>query len=192
MIHFPEILLASKSPRRHQLLRDSGFHFTYVDIDAEESFPEHLQKNGVCEYLAAHKASHFTGDIGDKVLVTADTIVVLENEVINKPENENHAFEMLRKLSGNMHEVFTGVCIKNDSKLEVFSERSEVYFHTLSDEEIWYYIKNYQPFDKAGSYGVQDWMGYVGVKKINGCFYNVMGFPVSSFYRKMQTFMLNI
>lgn len=190
MIQFPEILLASKSPRRHQLLRDSGFQFTYVDIDAEESFPEHMQKNEVCEYLAAHKASHFNGVIGDKVLVTADTIVVLKNEVINKPENENHAFEMLRKLSGNMHEVFSGVCIKNDSKMEVFSERSEVYFHSLTDEEIWYYIKNYQPFDKAGSYGVQDWMGYVGVKKINGCFYNVMGFPVSTFYRQLQSFLL--
>jgi septum formation protein len=189
MFLFPELLLASKSPRRHQLLKDSGFHFQYVDIEADESFPAHLKKNEVCEYLAAHKASHFLQEISDRVLVTADTIVVLENEVINKPGDADHAYEMLRKLSGKMHEVFTGVCIKNDTHETIFSERSEVYFHELSDEEIWYYIENYKPFDKAGAYGVQDWMGYVGVKKINGCFYNVMGFPIARFHRELQSFL---
>lgn len=188
MIQFPHLLLASKSPRRQQLLRDAGFSYTLVEMEAEEDFPSYLQKHEVCEYLAAHKAAHYTRSIGDQILVTADTIVVLENEVINKPENADHAYQMLRKLSGQTHEVFTGVCIKNDAKQSVFHERSEVTFHHLSDEELWYYINHYQPFDKAGAYGVQDWMGYVGVKKINGCFYNVMGFPVSKFYREVQKF----
>lgn len=189
MFVFPHLLLASKSPRRHQLLRDSGFQFEYAEIDADEDFGDHLSRHEVCEFLAAHKASHFSQPLGDKVLVTADTIVVLGEEVINKPGDESHAFEMLRKLSGRMHEVFTGVCIKNDEKQLVFSERTEVWFHELSDEEIWHYIRTCKPFDKAGSYGVQDWMGYVGVKKINGCFYNVMGFPVARFYRELQQFL---
>lgn len=188
MIRFPHLLLASKSPRRHQLLRDAGFSFTYIQIDAEENFDASLRNQEVCEYLAAHKSKHFEESVGDNVLVTADTIVVLNREVINKPESPEHAFEMLKKLSGNMHEVYTGVCLRNDYKISVFSERSEVWFHELTDEEIWYYIEHFKPFDKAGAYGVQDWMGYVGVKKINGCFYNVMGFPVSRFYREIQQF----
>ena len=187
-MQFPELLLASKSPRRHQLLGDSGFRFTYVEIDAEEDFADHLVKQEVCEYLAAHKAAHFKGEIGNKVLVTADTIVVLNNEIINKPVDFEHAFEMLKKLSGKMHEVYTGVCLKNDLKQLVFSERTEVYFHPLTDDEIKFYIDNYKPYDKAGAYGVQDWMGYVGVEKVNGCFYNVMGFPVARFYRELQKF----
>lgn len=182
------MLLASKSPRRHQLLRDSGFDFTYVDIDAEESFPDDLKREEVSRYLALKKAEHFTDSIGHNVLVTADTIVCLDYEVINKPDDAEHAFEMLQKLNGKMHEVFTGVCLKNDDKSYVFHQRSEVFFHRLSDEEIRFYIEKYKPFDKAGSYGVQDWMGYVGVEKINGCFYNVMGFPVAKFYRELRDF----
>ncbi len=187
-IKFPHILLASKSPRRHQLLKDAGFDFTYVDIEAEEDFSPDLKNNQVCEFLASHKAAHYTQAIKTNILVTADTIVVLNDEIINKPKDAEHAYVMLKKLSGNMHEVFTGVCLKNDEKQIVFSERSEVYFHELSDEEIWHYIQNYKPFDKAGAYGVQDWMGYIGVKKINGCFYNVMGFPLAKFYREIQNF----
>jgi septum formation protein len=188
MISFPEIWLASKSPRRQQLLKDAGFHFQFIDIDAHEDYPPHLHKQEVAEYLAKWKAEHFNKPIGDNILVTADTIVVLDDEVINKPEDAAHAFEMLKKLSGNTHEVFTGVCIRNDVKEVVFSERTEVTFHQLSDDEISHYIETYKPFDKAGAYGVQDWMGYIGVKKINGCFYNVMGFPVQKFYRELIRF----
>ncbi|MBL7900895.1 MAG: septum formation protein Maf [Bacteroidia bacterium] len=188
-MEFPEILLASKSPRRHQLLADAGFRFTYADIAAEEDYPLHLKKAEVCEYLARHKAEHYTQPIGDKVLVTADTIVCVEDSVINKPADAEEAFEMLRTLSGRMHEVFTGVCLKNDARTYVFSQRTEVWFYPLTDEEILHYIAMHKPFDKAGAYGVQDWMGYVGVEKINGCFYNVMGFPVAKFYRELQGFL---
>jgi septum formation protein len=188
VIPFPEILLASKSPRRHQLLHDAGFTFTYIDISAEEDFPETLKKHEVCEYLAAHKASHFDGDYGDKILVTADTIVCLGDQVINKPLDADDAFVMLKKLSGKMHEVFTGVCLKTQEKQHVFHQRTEVYFYPLTDDEILHYIGTHKPFDKAGAYGVQDWMGYIGVEKINGCFYNVMGFPVAKFYRELQDF----
>ena len=190
MVQFPHILLASKSPRRHQLLKDAGFNFTYADIHAEESFPVNLNRFEVACFLAEKKAAHFDKAIGQSVLVTADTIVCLGKEVINKPVDEKDAFHMLRKLSGQMHEVYTGVCLKNDVKTTVFYERTEVYFHELTDEEILHYIANFKPFDKAGAYGVQDWMGYVGVKKVNGCFYNVMGFPVARFYRELQNFLL--
>lgn len=191
MIQFPTILLASKSPRRHQILKEAGFAFEYVDIEADEEFPDYLKPHEVCEYLAAHKANHFSGPYDGKILVTADTIVCLDEEVINKPADAEDAARMLRKLSGRMHEVFTGVCIRTADKNHVFHQRSEVHFHQLSDREIAYYISNFKPFDKAGAYGVQDWMGYLGVEKINGCFYNVMGFPAARFYRELQAFLLD-
>ena len=190
MLQFPSILLASKSPRRHQILRETGFHFTYIDIDADESFPDYLKKQEVCEFLATHKASHFKGEYHSSVLVTADTIVCLGDQIINKPQDRMDAFNMLKQLSGQMHEVFTAVCLKTAAKTLVFSERSEVYFHQLSNAEINHYIDTCKPYDKAGAYGVQDWMGFVGVQKINGCFYNVMGFPMARFYREFQRFML--
>lgn len=190
MIQFPGLLLASKSPRRHQILKDAGFDFEFVHIDADESFPDYLKKSEVCEFLAVHKANHFMGEYGNRVLVTADTIVCLGDEVINKPLDAEDAFRMLRSLSGRMHEVFTGVCLKTAEKNHVFHQRSEVFFHPLTDAEISYYIENFRPFDKAGAYGVQDWMGYMGVEKINGCFYNVMGFPIGKFYRELQQFMM--
>ncbi len=140
MIRFPNILLASKSPRRHQILRETGFHFTYIEIDAEESFPDYLKKQEVCEFLATHKAAHFKGEYHSSVLVTADTIVCLENDIINKPRDRMDAFNMLKQLSGRMHEVYTAVCLKTPQKTLVFSERSEVYFHQLSNMEINHYI----------------------------------------------------
>lgn len=190
MVQFPTLLLASKSPRRHQIFREAGLHFEVVNIEAEEDFPDYLQREQVCEFLASHKAAHFTEPLQEKILVTADTIVCLGNRVINKPATKEEATEMLASLSGRTHEVFTGVCICNDERQQVFHERSEVEFYTLTDREIEYYIDHFKPFDKAGAYGVQDWMGYMGVKRINGCFYNVMGFPMSRFYRELQRFVL--
>ncbi len=169
-------------------MRDAGFSFTYADIDAEEDFPESLKNEEVAMYLAKKKSSHYKMNIGNKVLVCADTIVCLEDEIINKPVDADDAFQMLNKLSVKMHLVFTGVSLRNDEKEILFFEKSEVWFYTLTAEEINHYIENYKPFDKAGAYGVQDWMGYIGVKKINGCFYNVMGFPISRFYREFQDF----
>ncbi len=188
MMQFPKILLASKSPRRQEILTNSGFEFELVSIDAEENYPSELKNNKVCEYLASHKAAHYQLPIENNILVTADTIVCIDNLVLNKPENEVHAFEMLRILSGKKHTVYTGVCIKNDEKQHVFSDATEVEFYPLTDEEIKLYIQNCQPFDKAGSYGIQDWMGYLGVKGINGCYFNVMGFPAARFYRELQQF----
>ena len=191
MIQFPTLLLASKSPRRHQIFREAGLHFEVVNIDAEEDFPDYLVREQVCEFLASHKASHFTKTLNNQILVTADTIVCLGNRVINKPADKEEAVEMLTSLSGKTHEVFTGVCMRNAERQQVFHERSEVEFYPLSRKEIDYYIEAYKPFDKAGAYGVQDWMGYMGVKRINGCFYNVMGFPTAKFYRELQGFMLS-
>jgi septum formation protein len=190
MIQFPTLLLASKSPRRHQIFREAGLHFEVVNIDAEEDFPDYLVREQVCEFLASHKASHFTETLTNQILVTADTIVCLGNRVINKPADTDEAVEMLTSLSGKTHEVFTGVCMRNGERQQVFHERSEVEFYPLSRKEIDYYIEEYKPFDKAGAYGVQDWMGYMGVKRINGCFYNVMGFPMARFYRELQGFLL--
>jgi septum formation protein len=189
VIPFPHILLASKSPRRQFLLKDAGFEYTFVDIEADETYPEELQREAVCMWLAEHKASHFTGELGEKVLVTADTIVCIDGMILNKPADEAEAIQMLQQLSGNKHEVFTGVCIMNSGKKQVFFDRTEVFFHTLTEEEIKHYVTHFHPFDKAGSYGVQDWMGYLGVEKINGCFYNVMGFPLAKFYRELQDFL---
>jgi len=190
MIQFPTLLLASKSPRRHQIFREAGLHFEVVNIDAEEDFPDYLVREQVCEFLASHKASHFNETLTNQILVTADTIVCLGNRVINKPADTDEAVEMLTSLSGKTHEVFTGVCMRNGERQQVFHERSEVEFYPLSRKEIDYYIEAYKPFDKAGAYGVQDWMGYMGVKRINGCFYNVMGFPMARFYRELQGFLL--
>jgi septum formation protein len=190
MIQFPTLLLASKSPRRHQIFREAGLHFEVVNIDAEEDFPDYLVREQVCEFLASHKASHFTETLTNQILVTADTIVCLGNRVINKPGHKDEAVEMLTSLSGKTHEVFTGVCMRNGERQQVFHERSEVEFYPLSRKEIDYYIEEYKPFDKAGAYGVQDWMGYMGVKRINGCFYNVMGFPMARFYRELQGFLI--
>ena len=185
---FPKLLLASKSPRRHQLLRDAGFDFEYIDIDANEDFPPTLLPEEICMFLAKHKSMHHTAPIGDKVLVTADTIVYINNQVLNKPANAKEAAEMLNALSNQTHTVFTGVCLRNDFNTHTFHDKTEVTFHPLSAAEIQHYIENFAPFDKAGSYGLQDWMGYVGVKGIQGCFYNVMGFPVAKFYRELSAF----
>jgi len=185
---FPYLLLASKSPRRHQLLRDAGFQFDYVGIEADEDFPPSLPPEEICQFLAKHKSMHHQSPIGENVLVTADTIVYINGQVLNKPQSVEEAHAMLRTLSNQTHSVFTGVCLRTDEQLHAFYDRTDVTFHALSDAEIAHYVEQYQPFDKAGSYGVQDWMGYVGVKGIQGCFYNVMGFPVAKFYRELAAF----
>jgi septum formation protein len=185
---FPKLLLASKSPRRHQLLRDAGFDFEYIDIDANEDFPPTLLPEEICMFLAKHKSMHHTAPIGDKVLVTADTIVYINGQVLNKPQTVEEAHKMLRTLSNQTHSVYTGVCVRNEDKVQTFFDRTDVTFHPLTDEQIAHYVEHHKPFDKAGSYGVQDWMGYVGVKGIQGCFYNVMGFPVAKFYRELSAF----
>ena len=190
-MNFPHLLLASKSPRRHEIFEKSGFPFSVVSIDADEDFPENLIGAEICEFLSLHKSKHYTSTLDGNLLITADTIVVVDDRVLNKPADEEEAFQMLRTLSGRSHFVYTGCTIRSATRSHTFHDKTEVVFYPLSDEEITNYIQNCQPFDKAGSYGIQDRMGTIGVKSINGCFYNVMGFPSAKFYREIQQFILN-
>lgn len=179
-----DIILASKSPRRQQLLSGIGINFRTVNhLEMEEVYPAVLRGEEIPVYLAQAKAAFYQSLIErNTLLITADTIVWLENEVIGKPFGEEDAIEMLMKLSGNMHEVFTGVCIKTATQERVFHAVSKVFFRKLSEDEIRYYVNGYKPFDKAGAYGVQEWIGYVGVERIEGSYFNVMGLPVQKLY----------
>lgn len=185
-----QIILASASPRRKEIFEKAGFYTTTVNLNADESFPSDIKSEEIAEFLAVKKAGAFQKKIEEnQLLVTADTTVVFKSSVFNKPVDKNQAREMLSALSGNTHFVYTGVCVKSISKSIQFTEKTLVTFKKLSNEEIEFYLNHCKPFDKAGSYGVQDWMGLIGVEKIEGCFYNVMGFPMSRFYQiAMQTF----
>lgn len=188
--NLPKILLASQSPRRKEILSMAGFEFEVVSIHADEDFPRELKAHEICEYLSLHKSQHYTTEITEnQVLVTADTIVWIDDEVLNKPANVEEAQHMLQKLSGKTHTVYTGVTLRNAEKSYTFHDATVVEFYPLTPEEINLYIQNCRPFDKAGSYGIQDWMGTVGVKGIQGCFYNVMGFPSAKFYRELNSFL---
>lgn len=183
-----EILLGSKSPRRKELLKGAGIQFTLVNIDSDEDFPEEMAGEKVSEFLAIKKAEAYTGNLENKILLTADTTVYLEGEIINKPLNEADAIAMLTKLSGKMHSVFTGVCLRSKSKEISFTDKTNVYFKVLTKDEIEYYVKKFKPSDKAGAYGIQDWIGYIGVTKIEGDFFNVMGLPVNRVYDELKKF----
>lgn len=187
---FPyRLILASKSPRRQQLLSGLGYNFEIVTREVEETFPSHLKAQEIPLYLSKIKAEAFNDLLDDKtVVLTADTVVWINDIVLNKPKNENEAYQMLRLLSGNMHEVFTGVTINSMFKHQSFYSKTNVYFKNLSDEEIWYYIKNFQPFDKAGAYGAQEWIGYIAIEKIEGSYFNVMGLPVKEVYEELIKF----
>jgi septum formation protein len=184
----PTVILASKSPRRQELIKGLGLNYEVHTYDVDESFPPELKAAEICEYLAQKKAGAFPRELDGKVLITADTIVWINDQVLNKPEDAEDAFRMLKILSGATHEVFTGVCLRSATLQKVFSERTEVTCRLLSDDEIRYYISSFKPFDKAGSYGIQDWFGYTAVERINGCFYNVMGLPVSRVYKELSAF----
>jgi septum formation protein len=182
-----KIILASKSPRRQELIKGLEFPFEVRTYEVDESFSETLQAQDIALYLAEKKALAFPDIIKEnEILLTADTIVWINNHVLNKPESEQEAFNMLSEICGTVHTVYTGVCLRTSTNMISFYEESEVYIKRLTDEEIWYYIKEYKPFDRAGSYGIQDWFGYVAVQKINGCFYNVMGLPVSKLYDELK------
>lgn len=187
---FPyQIILGSNSPRRQELLKSLGFTFLNKPINADESFPADLQAEEICLYLAEKKADAYPEDLqDDEILITADTIVWCEGKVFNKPANFVEGKKMLETLSGKMHEVFTGICLKSGNKQTTFYDVSKVYFKKLKPEEIEYYLTNYSPYDKAGGYGVQDWLGYIGIDKIEGSFYNVMGLPVKELYEELIKF----
>jgi septum formation protein len=182
-----KILLASQSPRRQQLIKDSGFEMEIVRIDVEEDFDESLVAEQIPVYLAEKKGKAFNGQLsGNELLVTADTVVWLNDHVLNKPANLDEAFTMLKQLSGQKHTVYTGVCVRSAEKQISFYEASDVFFNPLSDDMIRYYLEQHKPLDKAGAYGIQEFIGYVGIKKIDGCYYNVMGFPVSRFIHEIE------
>jgi septum formation protein len=179
-----DIILAPKSPRRQHLLTEIGLKFRIINhLEMDEVYPAVLLGEEIPIYLARAKATLYESIIDhNTLLITADTIVWLENEVIGKPTGFEDAVEMLRRLSGNMHEVFTGVCIRTATVEKVFHASSRVFFRKLSEEEIRYYVNACKPFDKAGAYGVQEWIGYVGVERIEGSYFNVMGLPVQRLY----------
>lgn len=185
-----KIILASKSPRRRQLLKDMGLEFEIHTRNVPEDFPENLPKEEVALYLCEKKAAAFAADSlqPGQLIITADTIVCLDDLILNKPGDRDHAIEMLNLLSGRKHEVITGVCLKSREKQKSFYVSTLVYFKNLSDDEIAYYVDHYRPFDKAGSYGIQEWIGYTGIQKIEGSYFNVVGLPTARLYEELTRF----
>jgi septum formation protein len=180
------LILASNSPRRQQLLRDLGFNFVIQVKDTAEDFPPDMPLHEVPEYLATKKAMAFANELTNQVILTADTVVIVEGRILNKPVDAHEARQMLRTLSGRRHEVVTGVCLLTKEDMQTFSDRVQVYFSSLSDAEIDYYITHYRPFDKAGAYGAQDWLGLVGIERIEGSYFTVMGLPTHKVYAALK------
>ncbi len=185
-----KIILASNSPRRQQLLHEMGITFEVRVKPVDEVFPSELSKESVAIFLCELKANAFLADEfeDDELLITADTIVCLGDEILNKPNDREHAIEMLTKLSGHKHEVITGVCLRSKEKMTSFTVSTQVYFRDLSMNEIVYYVDFFQPFDKAGSYGIQEWIGFVGITKIEGSYFNVVGFPTEKIFEALKNF----
>ncbi|MBQ1213654.1 MAG: septum formation protein Maf [Tidjanibacter sp.] len=184
------LLLASKSPRRSQLLRDCGLDFEVVDgREAEEIYPADMPSEQVAEYLSRVKSDAYADMVeGGDVLITADTIVVAGGEILGKPSDREDAVRMLGLLSGASHTVITGVTLRTTDKVESFSCISRVKFRTIEPDEVDYYLDTYRPYDKAGAYGIQEWIGYVAIEGIEGSFYNVMGLPVQMLYVRLKEF----
>ena len=181
------LILASSSPRRQFLMREAGYNFTVEKPDVDETFPKELPVEQVAKYLASKKAEYFRKELHEEaVVITADTVVILENNVLNKPADREEAIAMLSQLSGKTHLVMTGVCILSKEKEESFDDTTEVTFKKLSKVEIEFYVDNYKPFDKAGAYGAQDWIGMVAIEKIVGSYFNVMGLPMHKVYDHMK------
>lgn len=184
-----EIILASKSPRRQQLLSDLGLKFTVQSMDVPEEFSAGLGMTEISVFLAELKAEAFRPQLrSNQLVITADTIVWLDGEVLGKPTDYEDGFRMLKGLSGKKHEVITGVCLLSAEKKVSFYALTDVWFKSLTDEEIHYYLENYRPYDKAGAYGIQEWIGYVAINRIEGSFYNVMGLPIQSLYEHLKSF----
>lgn len=182
-----KIYLASKSPRRQELLKLMGFEYELLLKDVDESYPKNLPLKEIAPYISQKKADAFDAK-ADGIIITSDTVVLLGDEILEKPRDKDHAFEMLSKLNNKTHQVITGVSLKSQIKTHTFSEITKVTFTQLSDEQLWYYILEFQPFDKAGSYGIQDWIGMVGVKSINGSYTNVMGLPTERLYKELANY----
>jgi len=183
-----KIILASGSPRRQQFFKDLDLDFEIRLKEIEEIYPNHLKAHEITDYLAVLKANAFEGElIENEILVTSDTIVWHKNKALGKPKDYDDAFQILKTLSNETHEVITSVCFKTTKNSTVFHEITKVTFSTLSDESILYYLKNYKPFDKAGAYGIQEWIGFIGVSKIEGSYANVMGMPTDKVFNYLLT-----
>jgi len=182
-----KILLGSNSPRRKELLQNLGYDFDVVSINCEEIFPENLPPEKIAGYLSELKADAFRDLENDEILITADTIVVLENQVLGKPKDEEDAFQMLRRLSGKAHQVYTGISVKTKSGIITQTDIANVFFNEITDSEIHHYIENFKPLDKAGSYGIQEWLGMAKISKIEGSFYTIMGLPTHLIYGILET-----
>lgn len=183
-----QVILASKSPRRQQLIKEIIPTFSIEVREVEEIYPDHLKNDEIARFLSQLKSEAFSDISDNQLVITADTIVCLNDQVLGKPKDEMEAFEMLSSLSGQTHTVYSGVTIKTNKKSHTFHDSTHVTFYELTPDEIRHYIKTCQPLDKAGSYGIQEWMGYVGIKKMEGEFYNVMGLPLHKLYRELQNF----
>ena len=187
--------MASKSPRRIELMQQAGLQFTVqLACETDEHYPPELQREEIPLFLARLKADAFLCTVaipGNTIVVTADTIVWMNNQVFGKPADRQEAIDMLEMLSGNMHHVYTGVCLTTNHKQHTFFAESKVFFRNLTREEIIFYVDHYHPYDKAGAYGIQEWIGLVGIEKIEGCYYNIVGLPIEKLYRELYGFVSN-
>ena len=185
-----QVILASKSPRRQELLRGMGVDFEILTKETPEEYPADLSLDEVPKYLSLQKSLAFTDEElpNDYLLITSDTVVICEGEILGKPKDREDATRMLQLLSGKTHHVVTGVTVRSAEKTESFAVRSNVTFAELDDEEIDYYIEHCKPYDKAGAYGIQEWIGYVGISGLEGSFYNVMGLPTRKLYGVLKAF----
>ncbi|MEX6625731.1 Maf family nucleotide pyrophosphatase [Tenacibaculum salmonis] len=180
------IILASNSPRRQELIKDLDVPFTIKTKEVEEIYPENLKASEITDFLSDLKSKPFEDELTEKdLLITSDTIVWHNNKALGKPKNDNDAFKILKSLSNNTHQVITSICISNKNFKKIFNDTTTVTFKKLTDDEVYYYIKNYQPFDKAGAYGIQEWMGKIAITKIEGSYFNVMGFPIHKLYKEL-------
>lgn len=188
-MHFTrKLILASASPRRQFLLKEIGLHFTVDPPHIDESFPADMPIEKVPSYLAEKKANALREKINDEVVLASDTVVILGKQILNKPADRAEAIDMLRSLSGNTHTVITAVCLLSKTKVDSFEDRTDVTFKALTQEEIEYYVDNYKPYDKAGAYGAQDWIGMVAIEKIVGSYFTVMGLPIHKVYDRLNVF----
>ena len=184
------IVLASKSPRRQELMKGVGLEFSVMTKDVDESYPSNMSVYDVAPYLSVKKAKAFNEVElpGNYMVITADTVVIVDDEILGKPKDTEGAYEMLNKISGKKHSVITGVTIRTSDKVKTFSVVSKVSFEMLDKEEIEYYVNNFKPYDKAGAYGIQEWIGYIGVNHVEGSYFNVMGLPTQKLYKMLKTF----
>ncbi|HPE21414.1 MAG TPA: Maf family protein [Bacteroidales bacterium] len=188
-LHHYDLILASASPRRRQLMHEAGFSFRTAETGFTEQWPPHLRGKEIAEFLAAGKADSWSENIAPRqIVITADTIVWCRERLLGKPRDDDEAVSFLKQLSGCRHEVITGICLRDSGRKSVFSVSTGVTFRELSHEEIVFYVENYRPHDKAGAYGIQEWIGMRGITAIEGSYYNVVGMPVSELYTALIQF----